>query len=172
MNICKLTLHCIAMYYGIWAPIINHTQQAQRCVPQEIMGCVVTVHIKPLQTDVICVLICQRREALTNRFVKNLFLFVLKLLGPIELSCISAESEVFPKGLYFGPPKLLCPWYRPQVNPRKNPIKQTSPPSPGHLVQRSPANSINPNHWGNLSGPASGTVPGFRLNMTDYSIWA
>lgn len=178
MNICKLTLNCIAVHCGIWTAIINHTAGAAVCTARDYEMCSDVSHLTLTNRCHMCAYNSEKRS--TNKPVCCewvLYSSCLKSYWTLQKVSLQfcwmwGDSLMLPKGLYFGPPKLLCPWYRPQVNPSENPIKRTSPPSPGHLVQRSPANSINPNHWGNLSGPASGTVPGFRLNMTDYSIWA
>lgn len=173
MNICKLTLNCIAVHCGIWTTIINHTVGAVVSTTRDYGMCSDASHLTLTNRCHMCAYISE--EGSTNKPVccewVSICIQAAKSYWTL-FYCMKVRWLLLPKGLYFGPPKLLCPWYRPQVNPSGNPIKRTSPPSPGHLVQRSPANSINPNHWGNLSGPASGTVPGFRLNMTDYSIWA
>lgn len=178
MNICKLTLNCIAVHRCNWTAVINHTAGTVVCTTRDYGMCSDASHLTLTNRCHMCAYIRggKHQQTVCCEWVFDLYSSCHVLLNSAEVSlhfCWKwGDSSMLPKGLYFGPPKLLCPWYRPQVNPSENPIKQTSPPSPGHLVQRSPANSINPNHWGNLSGPASGTVPGFRLNMTDYSIWA
>lgn len=168
MNICKLTLNCMAVYRGICTTIINHTAGAAVCTTRDYGMCSDGSHLTLTNRCHVCAYISEEQTCLLWTSFESYWILQIVL----HFCWKWGDSSLLPKGLYFGPPKLLCPWYRPQVNPGENPIKKSSPPSPGHLVQRSLANSINPNHWGNLSGPASGTVPGFRLNMTDYSIWA
>lgn len=125
MNICKLTLNCIAVYRAICTTIINHTAGAAVCTTRDYGMCSDGSHLTLIQTDVMCALISQRNKPVCCERVSS----------PIEfcrLFCISAESEVTvqccQKDYISVPQNCFVLGTGPRWTPAKIPLSKPLPP--------------------------------------------
>lgn len=126
MNICKLTLNCIAVHCGIWTTIINHTAV---CTTRDYEMCSDASHLTLTNR---CHM-CAYNPALTNL---NEFWFVFKLLSLIELCrkfhCISAKCEVTvqccQKDYILVPQNCFVLGTGPRWTPAKIPLREPLPP--------------------------------------------